>query len=61
MAELPPILRFGAAAKALGVSRTTLNRWVHEGRVCEPRTLSERVRVFETTALLASLKPDRKN
>jgi predicted DNA-binding transcriptional regulator AlpA len=58
VAELPPILRFSAAAKALGISRTTLNRWVAEERVCKPRTLSPRVRVFDTAEFLASLKPE---
>jgi predicted DNA-binding transcriptional regulator AlpA len=56
VAELPPILRFGAAAKAIGVSRTTLDRWVAAERVCKPRTLSPRIRVFDTAALLASLQ-----
>jgi predicted DNA-binding transcriptional regulator AlpA len=46
------------AAKALGISRTTLNRWVAEERVCKPRTLSPRVRVFDTAEFLASLKPE---
>ncbi|HWE21984.1 MAG TPA: helix-turn-helix domain-containing protein [Hyphomicrobiaceae bacterium] len=61
VAELPPVLRFTAAAKVLGISRATLYRWVDEQRICRPIKLSPRVTVFETTVLLASLKPNRKN
>jgi predicted DNA-binding transcriptional regulator AlpA len=61
VAELPPVLRFTAAAKVLGISRATLYRWADEQRICRPIKLSPRVTVFETTVLLASLKPNRKN
>lgn len=46
---------FRDAYKALGVSRTTLCRWVNEGRVCRPKVLSSRVRIFDTKEFLASL------
>lgn len=58
--ELPPLIKSSAAAKLIGVSRDTLANMIQDGRMCKPTQMSERVRLFETQKLLASLRAIRK-